>query len=156
LALALTAERRNRGIPGLGTFHAAHDAHRTRLPIPPEGWPPSRGRHGAYHGRPTPGTPDQHCGTAREERNLAVPPPPTTTRCAPSGASRKREYASGCPIRGSGRNTTAPCATPHSPLRHGKHWDQQARLRIVDRGIFNSGNRSGLPVSQIISRMRWS
>jgi hypothetical protein len=28
---------------------------------------------------------------AREERNLAVPRSPTTTRCAPSGASRERE-----------------------------------------------------------------
>ena len=63
LALALTAERRNRGIPGLGTFHAAHDAHRTRLPIPPEGWPPSRGRHRCYHGRGAAGKPERHRGS---------------------------------------------------------------------------------------------
>jgi hypothetical protein len=29
----------------------------------PNGWPLSCGRHGAYHGRPTPGNPDQHRGS---------------------------------------------------------------------------------------------
>ena len=67
LALALTAEWRNGGIPRLGTIHAAHDAHRTRLPVPPNGWPPGRGRGGGYHGRATLGKPDRNRGPFTRE-----------------------------------------------------------------------------------------
>jgi hypothetical protein len=38
---------------------------------PPNGWPPSCGRHGAYHGRPTPGNLDQHRGSVAPSGSAA-------------------------------------------------------------------------------------